>query len=213
MRLIVIERNIRMPLKDMPGFVFSHKQVRNAVLYSLASCMLLLLQLILMRRTLITVMFDVIIPFNGAVIFGCYAITMAMDRPAILIYPPTIYFVSLLVSQLLSVEVGVEETYPVFIFVEFVPYLFYCISVGSGKIKKVTRGVLIGSCAIIVLFIIVACILAQVFHFTLYSRVNQSFAFAAGLLSTLCIYLGMLEQLKIAGCQKRGRLKKIRYFF
>lgn len=201
-----------MPLKDMPGFVFSHKQVLHAVIYSLASCLLLVLQLILMRRTLITVMFDVILPFNGAVIFGCYAITMAMDRPAILIYPPTIYFVSLLVGQLLSVEVGVEETYPFFIFVEFVPYLFYCVCVGTGKIKKLTRGVLIAGCVVIVLFILVACILALAFHYTLYSRVSQSLSFVAGLLSVLCIYLGMLEQLKIAGCQKRPRPNKIRLF-
>lgn len=207
------ERNNPMPLKEMPGFIFSHKQVRNAVICSLASCFLLLLQLILMRRTLITVLFDVILPFNGAVIFGCYAITMAMDRPAILIYPPTIYFVSLLVSQLLSVEVGVEETYPVFIFVEFVPYLFYCVSVGTGKIKKITRGVLIAGCVIIVLFSVVACILAAVFRIMLYSRVSQTFALVAGLLSILCIYIGMLEQLKIAGCQKRVRERKIRLFF
>ena len=202
-----------LPLQEMPAFVFSHKQVLQAVICSLVSCALLVVQLILMQRTLINVIFDVLIPFTAAVTFGCYAITMAMDRPAILIYPPTVYFVSLLVTQLFSVEVGVQNTYPVFIFIEFIPYLFYCVSVATGKIKKVTRGVLIGGCVMIGLFSVGACVLAAFFRIMLYARVSQTFGLVAGLLSVLSIYLGMLAQLQIAGCKKRQRLKKIRYFF
>ena len=202
-----------MPLREMPAFVFSHKNVFRAVVCALASCFFLFLQLILMQHTLLSVIFDVVIPFTAAVTFGCYAITMAMDRPAILIYPPTIYFVSLLVNQLLRVEVGVKETYPIFIFIEMIPYLFYSVSVATGRIKKLTRGVLIGGCVIIVLFCIVTAILAFAFQIMLYSRVSQTFALMMGLLSILSIYIGMLEQLKIAGCKKRQRLRKIRIFF
>ena len=202
-----------MPLREMPAFVFSHKEVLRAVICSLCSCFFLICQLILMQHTLLSVIFEVVIPFTAAVTFGCYAITMAMDRPAILIYPPTIYFVSLLVNQLLRVEVGVKETYPIFIFIEMVPYLFYSVSVATGKIKKITRGVLIAGCVIIILFCIVTCTLAVVFPIMLYSRVSQPFALTMGLLSILSIYIGMLEQLKIAGCKKRQRLRKIRIFF
>ncbi len=197
----------------MPAFVFSHKEIMQAVICALVSCFLLIVQLILMPRTLISVIFDVVIPFTAAITFGCYAITMAMDRPAILIYPPTVYFVSLLVTQLLSVEVGVEDTYPVFIFVEFIPYLFYCFSVATGRLKKVTRGVLIGGCVVIALFIVAVCVLAAVFRIMLYAHVSQTFALAAGMLSVLSIYIGMLAQLKIAGCEKRQRRRRIRYFF
>ena len=60
----------------------------------------LLLQLILMKRNPINIVFDVVIPISAAFTFGCYAITMAMDRPVILICPPTVYFVSLLTTSL-----------------------------------------------------------------------------------------------------------------
>ena len=202
-----------MPLREMPAFVFSHKNVLHAVICSLMSCFFLLLQLILMQHNLLSVIFDVVIPFTAAVTFGCYAITMAMDRPAILIYPPTIYFVSLLVNQLLRVEVGVKETYPIFIFIGMIPYLFYSVSVATGKIKKTARRVLIAGCVMIILACIVIFILAVAFQIMLYSRVSQTFALMMGLLSILCIYIGMMEQLKIAGCKKRQRLRKIRIFF
>ena len=126
-----------MPIKDMPAFVFSHKHIRNAVYYSLASCMLLLLQLLLMDKNVLNVVFDIIIPFTAAITFGCYAITMAMDRPVILICPPTVYFVSLLINQLIAVEVGTEDTYPFIIIAELIPFTFFCISAATDKFKKI----------------------------------------------------------------------------
>ena len=202
-----------MPLKDMPAFIFSHKNVLRAVICALVSCFLLIAQLVLMRKTVITVIFDIIIPFNGAVILGCYAITMAMDRPAILAYPPTIYFVSLLVSKLLAVEVGEKDTYYYLIFLQLIPYLSYCVSVCTGKFKKTTRRLLILGCVMNALLVLTAVILASMFNFVLYSRVNQAIAWALGLLSIIANFIAMLEHLKIAGCQKRQRLKKIRIFF
>ena len=88
-----------MPLREMPAFVFSHKHVLRAVICALLSCFLLIAELILMKSSVIGIVFDVIIPFTAAVTFGCYAITMAMDRPFILICPPTVYFLSLLINQ------------------------------------------------------------------------------------------------------------------
>ena len=202
-----------MPLREMPAFVFSHKHILRAVICALLSCALLVVQLVLMRHTLFGVVFDVAIPFSAAVIFGCYAITMAMDRPFILICPPMVYFLSLLIHQLFSVEIGVEETYPLPTFLEIVPTVFYCVSVATGKIKKATEIILKVGCVLLALTCVALVLLALVFRIMLYSRVSQTFALTASLLSVLCIYIGMLEQLKIAGCEKRQRLKKIRIFF
>ena len=202
-----------MPLKEMPAFVFSHKHILRAVICALLSCALLIVQLVLMKSSVLGVVFDVVIPFTAAVIFGCYAITMAMDRPFILICPPMVYFLSLLINQLFSVEVGVEETYPIFTFIEIIPTLFYCVSVSTGKIKRATEIILKIGCVILCITCLVLIVLAMVFRIMLYSRVSQTFALVAALLSVLCIYIGMLEQLKIAGCEKRQRLKKIRIFF
>ena len=98
-----------MPLRDMPGFVFSHKNVLNTILYAFGAFFLLILQFIFMKRDVLAVVFDVIVPLTACVTFGCYAITMAMDRPVILIMPPTAYFSSLLIRQLIAVEVGMAD--------------------------------------------------------------------------------------------------------
>ena len=202
-----------MPIREMPAFVFSHKHVLRAVICALLSCFFLIAELFLMKSSVIGIVFDVVIPFTAAVTFGCYAITMAMDRPFILICPPMVYFLSLLINQLFSVEVGVEETYPIFVCLELFPALFYCISVATGTLKKPTEVILKIGCVVLVLTCIVLLILAMVFRIMLFSRVSQTFAQVTALLSVLCIYLGMLEQLKIAGCEKRQRLKKSRIFF
>ena len=90
-----------MPIKEMPAFIKSNKNVRDTLLYCTLSCICLFLQLILMDKNAINIVFDILIPFSASICFACYAITMAMDRPIILIYPPTVYFVSLLINQLL----------------------------------------------------------------------------------------------------------------
>ena len=192
-----------MPLKEMPGFIFSHKNVMNAVICSLITCFFLILQLILMKRTVIGVVFDIIIPLTAAITFGCYAITMAMDRPFILICPPMAYFISLLIDQLFSVEVGVGETYPIFTLVEIIPVLFYFFSVTTCKFKKGSVIALKVSCALILITISVLIILAIFFRIALYSKTSQTFALASGMLAILFIYIGMIEQLKIAGIEKR----------
>ncbi len=192
-----------MPLKDMPGFIFSHKNVFNAVICSLITCAFLVVQLVLMKRNFIPVVFDVIIPFTAAVCFGCYAITMAMDRPFILTCPPMAYFISLLIDQLFSVEVGVGETYPIFTIVEIIPVCFYCVSVSFCKFQKLTTIVLKISCGLILATVSVLIILAVFFSIALYSKVSQTFALASGMMAILFIYIGMIEQLKIAGIEKK----------
>ena len=192
-----------MPLKEMPGFIVSHKHTRNAVLCSLLMGIFLILQLFLMRRTALTVVFDVVIPFSAAVTFACYAITMAYDRPFILICPPMVYFISLLINQLFSVEVGVGETYPIFTLIEIIPVLFYCFSAASLKLKSLTDIILKVGCGLILATISVLLILALFFRITLYSQVSQTFALASGMLAILFFYIGMIEQLKIAGSEKR----------
>lgn len=192
-----------MPLKEMPGFIVSHKNVLNAVICSLITGFFLILQLILMKRTVLTVVFDVVIPFTAAVTFACYAITMAFDRPFILICPPMVYFISLLIDQLFSVEVGVGETYPLFTMAEIIPVIFYCVSVSTLKMKTLTDIVLKIGCGLILATIAVLLILALFFRITLYSKVSQTFALASGMLAVLFIYIGMIEQLKIAGTEKR----------
>ena len=194
-----------MPLREMPGFVFSHKNVLRAVLCAITAFLLLILQFVFMRKQILEIVFDVIVPLTAAVTFGCYAITMAMDRPMILIMPVTAYFTSLLIRQLIYVEVGVTETYPIITLLECVPYLFYCISVCSGRLKKLTKYVIWGGCIMIALFMVVLISLWFVFQIMLFSNSDYTLALMFGCLAILFIYLGMLEQLKIAGIQKRSR--------
>ena len=194
-----------MPLREMPGFVFSHKNVLRAVLCAITAFLLLILQFIFMRKQILEIVFDVIVPLTAAVTFGCYAITMAMDRPMILIMPVTAYFTSLLIRQLIYVEVGVTETYPIITLLECIPYLFYCVSVCSGRFRKVTKYVLWGGCILIALFMVVLISLWFVYQIMLFSNPDYTLALMFGSLAILFIYLGMLEQLQIAGIQKRSR--------
>lgn len=203
-----------MPIKEYPAFMKKHKNVRHAVIYSAVSCLLLICQLILMKRNPINIVFDVVIPITAAFTFGCYAITMAMDRPVILICPPTVYFVSLLINQLISVEVGVEDTYPIFTFLELIPYLFFCISVSTDKLKKATDKIVKSGCFLIIATAVCVTILSVFFEITLYKRstdyIARTFGFVCSLLAVLCIYLAMIELLKISGCDKRIRPKRMK---
>lgn len=196
-----------MPIREMPAFVFSHKNVLRAVLCALSALFLLLLQFIFMKRSILEVVFDVIVPMTACVTFGCYAITMAMDRPFILIMPPTAYFLSLLIRQLIYVEVGAGETYPIITLLEFVPYVFYCVCVSTCRFKKVTKYVLWAGCILISIFILVLLVLLIFFRIMLYSQPRYTVAMLFGTAAILFIYLGMLEQLPIAGTEKRVRKK------
>ena len=194
-----------MPLREMPAFVFSHKNVLRAVICALAALFLLVLQFVFMKRTVLEVVFDVIVPITACVTFGCYAITMAMDRPMCLIMPPTAYFLSLLIRQLIYVEVGVGETYPIITLLECVPYIFYCICACTCKLKKTTKYVLWGGCILISLFILVMLVLLIFYKIMLFSKAQYTVANLFGTAAILCIYLGMLEQVPIIGTQKRVR--------
>lgn len=201
-----------LPLKEYIPFMKKHRNIGIAVIFSIISCILLIVQLILMKRNPINVVFDVVIPITAAFTFGCYAITMAMDRPVILICPPTVYFVSLLINQLISVEVGVEDTYPIFTFLEIIPYLFFCISVSTNKLKKATDKVIKGGCILTAATGVAVTILSVFFDITLYKRstnyISQTFGFVCSLFAVMCMYLGMIELLKISGCDKRIRPKR-----
>ena len=186
-----------MPLKEMPGFIFSHKNVFNTVICSLLTAFFLILQLILMKRNVLTVVFDVVIPFTAAVTFACYAITMAYDRPFILICPPMVYFISLLIDQLFSVEVGVGETYPVFTLAEIVPVIFYCVAVSTLKFKTVTSIVLKIGCGLILATISVLLILALFFRITLYSKVTGTISAPSVGLEDFCSWLSFSESLSL----------------
>ncbi len=203
-----------LPLKEYIPFMKKHKNVGNAVLFSAISCVLLIFQLILMKRNPINIVFDVVIPITAAFTFSCYAITMAMDRPVILICPPTVYFVSLLINQLISVEVGVEDTYPVFTFLELIPYLFFCVSVSTDKLKKVTDKIIKGGCVLTAATGVAVTILSVFFEITLYKRsadyISRTFGFVCSLFAVMFIYLAMIQLLKISGRDKRIRPKRLR---
>ena len=198
-----------MPIREMPAFVKAHKNVKNALIYTVCSCGCLLLQLLLMDKNAINIVFDIIIPFSAAVTFGAYSITMAMDRPIILIYPPTCYFVSLLINQLISVEVGVQDTYPFVTMIEMVPYAFFCVCVATLKFKKTTDIVLrifsIGLiCASFVLSVLAVFFRIIIFVNRVHYMMN-TFAMIAGFFSVIFIYAIMFELIKIAGCEKKIR--------
>ena len=195
-----------MPLREMPSFVFSHRNVLIAVICSLVCCFFLTLQFVFMRPNIFEIVFDVVIPFSAAVTFGCHAITMAMDRPFILINSVTVYFLSLLIRQLIYVEVGAGSTYPYITIIECIPYVFYCITVATDKLKKVTRYVLIGGCVLLIVFVLILVVILTFFKIVIFfSNASYMIAMIFGLLAILAIYIGMLEQLKISGTKKRVR--------
>ncbi len=194
-----------MPIREMPGFVFSHKNVLRAIICALSALFLLVLQSVFMKRDVLQIVFDVIVPITACVTFGCYAITMAMNRPMCLIMPPTAYFTSLLIRQLVSVEVGAADTYPIITLLECIPYVAYCVCACTCKFKKITKYVLWGGCILISVFIIVLLVLLIFFRIMLYSQPRYTVAMIFGTAAILCIYLGMLEQLPILGTEKRAR--------
>lgn len=200
-----------MPIKEMPAFIKSNKNVRDTLLYCTLSCICLFLQLILMDKNAINIVFDILIPFSASICFACYAITMAMDRPIILIYPPTVYFVSLLINQLIWVEVGVKDTYPFITMVEMIPYVFFGVCVTTCKFKKLTDIVLrIFSIGLICASITLA-VLAIFFRVIIFINndhyLKNTFAMISAFLAIVFIYFAMMELVKIAGIKKRPRHK------
>lgn len=200
-----------MPLRirDMPAFIRAHKNVRTALIYCTGSCICLFIQLILMDKNAINVVFDILIPFSAAVTFGCYAITMAMDRPIILICPPTVFFVSVLINKLIAVEVGVKDTYPFITMIEMIPYAFFCVSVATCRFKKVTDIILrVFSIGLIIASFVLA-VLAVFFRIIIFiNRVHylmNTFALIAGFFAVIFIYAAMIELIKIAGVKKRSK--------
>ncbi len=198
-----------MPLKEMPAFIKSNVNVKNSIIFCTLSCVCLFIQLILMDKNAINIVFDIIIPFSAAICFACYSITMAMDRPIILICPPTVYFVSLLLNKLILVEVGVKDTYPFITMIEMIPYAFFCVCVASGKFKKATNIVLRIFSIVLMCAGFVLAILAVFFRIIIFlNRVHylmNTFALISGFFAIIFIYFSMMELIKIAGCQKRRR--------
>lgn len=199
-----------MPIKEMPAFIKANVNVKNAIQYCIGCCCCLFVQLLLMDKYAINVVFDIIIPFSAAICFACYAITMAMDRPIILICPPTVYFVSLLLNRLIWVEVGVKDTYPFILMIEMVPYFFFSVCVATGKLKKFTDIVLrifaVGlMCASLILAILAVFFRIIIFIDRTHYLMN-TFALIAGFFSIVFIYAAMIELIKIAGSQKRKRI-------
>lgn len=201
-----------MPIREMPAFIKAHKNVRNAILYCIACCVCLFIQLILMDKNAINVVFDIIIPFTAAICFACYAITMAMDRPIILICPPTVFFVSLLLNQLIAVEVGVKDTYPFVTMIEMIPYLFFCICVATCKFKKITDIILKIFVALVIVSGVILIVLAVFFRIIVFINrthyIMDTFAMVMGFFACLFVYMAMIDLVKIAGTEKRVRIKK-----
>ena len=200
-----------MKISEMPSFVFAHKHVRNAVICALASSLMLVVQLILMKSNAVALIFNIIIPFTAAITFGCHAITMAMDRPVMLLDSTIVYFVSLLLNQLVSVEIGVQETYPVFTFLELIPFVFFAIAAATDKIKKLSRKILEAACVILLAASLSIAILAVFFNMKLFSDrsyLKYTFSMICGFLSVVFMYLGMDELLIISGTQRRVRVPR-----
>lgn len=200
-----------MPLKEMPAFIKSNINVKKSLIFCILSCTCLVLQLILMDKNAINIVFDIIIPFTAAICFGAYSITMAMDRPIILICPPTVYFVSLLLNKLILVEVGVKDTYPFITMIEMIPYAFFCVCVATCKFKKVTDIVLhIFSVGLICAGVVLA-VLAVFFRIIIFINrthyLMNTFAMISGFFAIVFIYFSMIELVKIAGIKKRQRRK------
>lgn len=201
-----------MPIKDMPAFVKKHKEVRHTIYCCIASCIFLILQLILMNKNPLNIMFDVLIPIMAAFTFGCYAITMAYDRPVILTCPPTVYFVSLLVNQLIGIEVGVEDTYPYIVFIEIIPYIFFCIAVSTDKLKKVTSKILKVSCFLMIIASITVFVLSAFFRISVFhtpaTYMKSTFGMICSFMAIMFIYIGMDILLIISGTDKRVRIPR-----
>lgn len=202
---------IAMPIKEMPAFVFSHRHVRNAVYCALAASFALVAQLILMKNGPVALIFNIIIPFTAAITFGCHAITMAMDRPVMLLDSTLVYFVSLLLNQLVSVEIGVEETYPVFTFLEWVPFLFFAVSVVTDKGKTLSRRVLRVAGALLLAGSAVIAALAVFFNLKLFTDRNYlkyTFSMICGFFSVAAMYFGMEQLLVISGTLRGTRKRR-----
>ena len=193
----------------MPAFIKANTSVKNALQYCVGCCCCLFIQLLLMDKNAINIVFDIIIPFSAAVCFACYSITMAMDRPIILICPPTVFFVSLLLNRLIWVEVGVEDTYPFILMLEMIPYLFFSVCVATGKFKTITDIILrifaIGlMCASLILAILAVFFRVIIFIDRVHYLMN-TFAMISSFFSLVFIYAAMSELIKIAGSQKKKR--------
>ena len=200
-----------MPIREMPAFVFSHKHVRNAVIYALLASFALVAQGVLMKSNAIALIFNIIIPYTAAITFGCHAITMAMDRPVMLLDSTIVYFGSLLVNQLISVEVGVRETYPVFTFLELIPFLFFCVAAATDKLKKAARMILRISCVLILVCCLAIAVRAIFFNMALFAEpayLKYTFSMISGFFGVFFMYLGMDELLIISGTQRRVRIPK-----
>ena len=138
---------------------------------------------------------------------------MAMDRPVMLLDSTLVYFVSLLLNQLVSVEIGVQETYPLFTFLEWVPFLFFAVSVATDKGKTLSRRVLQVSGVLLLAGSAVIAAMAVFFNLKLFADrqyLKYTFSMICGFFSVAAMYFGMEQLLIISGTLRGTRKRRSR---
>ena len=121
--------------------------------------------------------------------------------------PPTVYFTSLLINQLIRVEVGVEDTYPFIILLELIPYAMISISAATGKLKKISDIILRVFCIALTLTSVVLALLSSIFSISIFSTdyISNTAGMICGFIAVFFIYMTMIELLKFAGDEKKPR--------
>jgi len=196
-----------MRINEMPKYAKDNKPLGLSFIFCTLSVIMLIVQLVLMKRTAFNVIFLFLTPALAVGAYGFHGITMTEDRPTMLTLMPFTYFTSLLLNELIAVEVGAIDTYPYIPLLECIPLIVFCFSVSTGKLKAVSQRILLIWVILLGIASLSLAILAIFFNLAITHERNYlkaTFAIISGFLAVIFLYLSMYQVLFLAGSKVDG---------
>ncbi len=123
------------------GFLLDRKQILYSVLSCLIGLTTVIIGMIVCDKSFWNYMFVWVLPGCGIVLLGTYAIVMTDRHPIILIFPPIIFFASLLIRYLVTYEYLIT----LFLLLQMIPFLIFWTSIVKENLHNETRTAVIAA--------------------------------------------------------------------
>lgn len=183
------------------------KQLRMGFVFCCISIIFLVLQVILMNITALNLIFLFLIPGISVGAFAFHCLTLTEDRSTMLSLMPMCYLLSLLINELIAVEIGAKDTYPYIPLIEIVPLLLFIFCVSTKRAKTKTKTVLKIWICILILASITLTVMTLFFNLKVTHEINNikaTFAIVSGFGGVAFLYAAMLEVINLAGTKIKG---------
>lgn len=183
------------------------KQLGRGFIFCYVSVAFMVAQLIMMNRTAFSIIFLFLIPGIAVGAFAFHCLTFTENRPTMLILMPMSYLLSLLLNELIAVEVGAIDTYPYIPLVEFVPFFAFAFSVATNLGKKPAKiflkiWMILTGIASAVLVVLTIFFNLKITHEI--NNIKATVAIVCGFGGVGFLYAAMYELIDLAGTKVNG---------